>query len=55
LFKQALGTAVTPSMEQGKTQEIGAVKFVLAEQLIFAENVADTVQLAPLAVNPVIE
>jgi hypothetical protein len=42
-------------MEQGEIQEVGAVKFVLAEQLIFAEKVADTVQLAPFAVKPIKE
>jgi hypothetical protein len=31
------------------------VKFALAEQLIFAEKVAETVQLDPFAVKPVNE
>ena len=55
LFKHVLGAAVTLWIEQGKRQGAGAVKLVLAKQLIFAEKVADTVQLAPLAVKPVKE
>ena len=50
-----LGTAVKLWIEHGETQDAGAVKLVLAVQLIFAEKVAETVQLAPLAVNPVKE
>ena len=40
-------------MEQGKTQGEGAVKFVVLLHELFAENVAVTVQFAPVAVKPV--
>jgi len=52
LFKQALGTAVTLWMEQGGGQDAGAVKLILIEQLLFAEKVAETVQIPPLAAKP---
>jgi len=55
LFKHALGTAVTLWMEHGEGQGAGAIKLVLAVQLIFAEKVAETVQIPPLAAKPEME
>jgi hypothetical protein len=39
-------------MEQGKTHGAGAVKFEVRLHELFAEKVAETVQLAPLAFKP---
>jgi hypothetical protein len=55
LFIQALGLAVKLGIEQEITHGDGEVKFALAEQLVFAEKTAVTVEFVPLAVNPVIE
>jgi len=55
LFKQELGTAVKLWIEHGETQDAGAVKLVLAEQLVIAEKVAETVQIPPLAAKPEME
>ena len=42
-------------MEQGGGQDAGAVKLILVEQLLFAEKVAETVQIPPLAAKPEME
>ena len=42
-------------MEHGEGQGAGAIKLVLAVQLIFAEKVAETVQIPPLAAKPEME